>query len=234
MNLSLLFECLETEGKKNKVKGTITKTAYSWAIQYTWSLKHPLNASDESKRHLQRIGLQQLDCFVCTQNKAPDRLKLLPSPMWGKTVYAPPELEIVSWDTRWCCNHFAMPAFQVKLLLLEQRWEWQGFAEGGGKAPEPCQGLWTDVLLGQHYQLQTNRPWAALLLTTDAAWRKSWNSRSSLGMLRGQLTILLVTISSCFFCEARRNILIKMTILRIRRKITILDDRFTMKENGHK
>lgn len=60
------------------------------------------------------------------------------------------------------------------------------------------------------------------------------NSSSSLHMLRGQLTILLVTTSSCFFCEARRNILIKMTILRTRRKITILDDRFTMKENGHK
>lgn len=60
------------------------------------------------------------------------------------------------------------------------------------------------------------------------------NSSSSLGTLRGQLTILLVTTSSCFFCEARRNILTKMTILRIRRKITILEDRFTMKENGHK
>lgn len=53
-------------------------------------------------------------------------------------------------------------------------------------------------------------------------------------MLRGQLTILLVTFSSCSFCEARRNILIKMTILRIRRKITILEDRFSMEENGHK
>lgn len=51
------------------------------------------------------------------------------------------------------------------------------------------------------------------------------NSNSCLDILLGQLTILLVTTSSCFFCEARRNILIKMTILRTRRRVTILDER---------
>lgn len=57
------------------------------------------------------------------------------------------------------------------------------------------------------------------------------NNNSCLDLLLDQLTILLVTTSSCFFWEARRNILIKMTILRTRKRATILDEGFTIKRH---
>lgn len=143
--------------------------------------------------------------------------------MWGQTVHVPHKLEIINRDTWWCCSHLAMLVFQVKLLLTWTKVRITSYTQVEGKALVPCQGHWTDMLLRQYHHLQTNRLWAVLLLTIDGlpGERKSWNR--NFDILRSQLTILLVTTSSCFFCEARRNILIKMTILRTRRKITILD-----------
>lgn len=140
--------------------------------------------------------------------------------MRGKTVQVPHKLEIINGDTWWCCSHSATLAFQVKLLLTWTEFRIISYTQTEGKALVPCQGWHAAYAISSFADRE-----AVDSLATHHWWlpgeRKSWNR--NFDVLRSQLTILLVTTSSCFFCEARRNILIKMTILRTRRRVTILD-----------
>lgn len=151
MDLSLLSVWRLRE--KNKVTGTVTKTSYSQTIGHTWSLKYHLNAPDENKRHWQWTGFQQLDCFVCTQNKA-DTLKLLPSPIRGKSLCTTQARNSVEthrvlqslWDAGLSGQ---AAAYMSNLRMTRLFWRWRQSSRA------PVQGHWTDVLLGQHYKLQT-------------------------------------------------------------------------------
>lgn len=64
-----------------------------------------------------------------------------------------------------------MLAFQVKLLVTQAKLRIISYTELGGKAPVSC----PDMLLWQYYQLQTNRLWAVLLLTTNVCLDKKKN-----------------------------------------------------------